>query len=91
MRIQKREQNENILPNTDEEKRILNAYNYFERKLSRKNILQEIKKRYPDSTIISVVSSSFTQRGDISLLNKWDKTKIALDNGIDLVIEAVIF
>ena len=46
MRIQKREQNENILPNTDEEKRILNAYNYFERKLSRKNILQEIKKRY---------------------------------------------
>ena len=32
MRIQKREQNENILPNTDEEKRILNAYNYFERK-----------------------------------------------------------
>ena len=40
MRIQKREQNENILPNTDEEKRILNAYNYFERKLSRKNILQ---------------------------------------------------
>lgn len=46
MRIQKREQDENISPNTDEEKRILNAYNYFERKLSRKNILQEIKKRY---------------------------------------------
>ena len=49
--------------------------------------IKEIKKRYPDSTLISVVSSSFTQRGDISLLNKWDKTKIALDNGIDLVIE----
>ena len=49
--------------------------------------IKEIKKRYPDSTIITVVSSSFTQRGDISLLNKWDKTKIALDNGIDLVIE----
>ena len=48
--------------------------------------IKEIKKKYPDSTIISVVSSSFTQRGDISLLNKWDKTKIALDNGIDLVI-----
>lgn len=46
MRIQKREQDENISPNTDEEKRILNAYSYFERKLSRKNILQEIKKRY---------------------------------------------
>lgn len=46
MKIQKREQDENISPNTDEEKRILNAYSYFERKLSRKNILQEIKKRY---------------------------------------------
>ena len=49
--------------------------------------IEEVKKIYPDSTIISVVSSSFTQRGDISLLNKWDKTKIALDNGIDLVLE----
>lgn len=46
MRIQKREQDENVSPETDEEKRILNAYNYFEKKLSRKNILQEIKKRY---------------------------------------------
>ena len=46
MKIQKRDQDEDISPKTDEEKRILNAYNYFERKLSRKNILLEIKKRY---------------------------------------------
>lgn len=44
MKIQKRDQDEDISPKTDEEKRILNAYNYFERKLSRKNILLEIKK-----------------------------------------------
>lgn len=49
--------------------------------------IKKIKEIYPDSTIIAVVSSSFTQRGDISILNKWDKTQIALDNGIDLVIE----
>lgn len=49
--------------------------------------INKIKELYPDSTIVAVVSSSFTQRGDISLLNKWDKTQIALDNGIDLIIE----
>lgn len=49
--------------------------------------INEIKKIYPDSTIICVMSSSFTERGDISILNKWDKTEIALKYGIDLVIE----
>ena len=49
--------------------------------------INKIKELYPDSIIIAVVSSSFTQRGDISILNKWDKTSICLDNGIDIVIE----
>ena len=49
--------------------------------------INKIKKMYPDSILIGVVSSSFTQRGDISILNKWDKTKIALDNGLDIVVE----
>ncbi len=49
--------------------------------------IKKIKELYPDSTLIVVLSSSFTQRGDISILNKWDKTKLALDNNIDLVIE----
>ena len=49
--------------------------------------INKIKEMYPDSILIAVVSSSFTQRGDISILNKWDKTNIALDNNIDIVIE----
>lgn len=49
--------------------------------------INEIRKKYPDSIIIGVISSSFTQRGDISILNKWDKVKIALDNGLDIAIE----
>ena len=48
---------------------------------------KEIKRLYPDSIIILITNSYFTQRGDISIINKWDKTKIALDNNIDLVIE----
>ena len=48
--------------------------------------INKIKDMYKDSVIIAVVSSSFTERGNVSVLNKWDKTKIALDNGVDLVI-----
>lgn len=49
--------------------------------------INKIKEKYPDSILIVVVSSSFTQRGDISILNKWDKAKLSLANGLDLVIE----
>lgn len=49
--------------------------------------INKIKEKYPNSLLVVVTSSSFTQRGDISLLNKWDKTKIALENNVDLVVE----
>ena len=49
--------------------------------------LKKIKEMYPHSIIIVVCSSNFTQRGDISIINKWDKTKIALDYGVDIFIE----
>lgn len=44
----------------------------------------------PDITI-AVMSGSFTQRGEPTILNKWDRTKIALENGIDLVVELPIY
>lgn len=40
-----------------------------------------------DDAVISVTSSSFVQRGDISLINKYDKTAAALSNGVDLALE----
>lgn len=46
-----------------------------------------IKEMYPGATIIAVMSSNFTERGDLSILNKWDKTEIALKYGVDLVVE----
>ena len=49
--------------------------------------INKIKEKYPNSLLVVITSSSFTQRGNISLLNKWDKTKIALDNNVDLVVE----
>ncbi len=33
------------------------------------------------------MSGNFTQRGETSIINKWEKAELALENGIDLVIE----
>ena len=49
--------------------------------------LKKIKELYPNSTIILVMTGNFSQRGIPSIINKWDKTEIALNYGIDLVIE----
>ena len=49
--------------------------------------IQKIKELFPDSILICVMSGNFVQRGEVSILNKWDKTKLALTYGIDLVVE----
>lgn len=49
--------------------------------------INKIKKTYPNSLIILITNTTFTERGDVSILNKWDKTKISLENNIDLVVE----
>ena len=37
--------------------------------------------------VVCVISGNFVQRGDTSIINKWAKTKMALEGGADLVIE----
>lgn len=64
---------------------IIGEYNPFH--LGHKYHIDKIKEMYPDSILVAVISTSFTQRGNISVLNKWNKTNILLDNNIDLVIE----
>ena len=49
--------------------------------------INKIREKYEDATIVVVCSSSFTQRGDTSILNKFDKAKVALNNGVNLVVE----
>ena len=53
--------------------------------------LSKVKEMFPDALVVLVMSSSFTERGDISIINKWDKTKLALLYGVDLVIELPYF
>lgn len=37
--------------------------------------------------LIAVMSGNFNQRGIPSVLDKWTKTKLALENGVDIVLE----
>lgn len=49
--------------------------------------LNKIKETYPDSNIILVMSGWITERGDLSLIDKFKKADIALNYGVDLVVE----
>lgn len=48
--------------------------------------INKIKEMFPNETIVLVMSGNFTQRGDVSIIDKWSKTEIALDY-VDIVIE----
>lgn len=52
--------------------------------------LYHIKKSIEEtgaSSVICVMSGNFVQRGNTSIVDKWTKTKMALANGVDLVLE----
>ena len=49
--------------------------------------LKESKKATNSNYVVAVVGNNFTQRGECSIIDKWTKTKMALKNGVDLVIE----
>ena len=49
--------------------------------------IEEAKKQTGAEYVVAVISGNFAQRGNTSLVNKWIKTQMALENGIDLVIE----
>lgn len=38
-------------------------------------------------TVIAIMSGSFTQQGNIAIINKFERAKQAIQNGVDLVIE----
>ena len=49
--------------------------------------IEEAKMRSGAKYVVAVVSGNFTQRGNTSLVSKWEKTKMALENGVDIVLE----
>ncbi len=49
--------------------------------------LNKVKEMFKDAVVILVLAGNFTQRGDVSVIDKWNKAKLALDFGFDLVVE----
>ncbi len=49
--------------------------------------LKKIKEMYPNSNITLIITGWICERGDLSLIDKFKKTQIALNYGVDLVVE----
>lgn len=64
---------------------IISEYNPFHN--GHLHHLNESKRITHSDYSIAIMSGNFTQRGETSIVDKWTKTKMAIENGIDLVIE----
>lgn len=53
--------------------------------------IQEARKLTNCDCLVVVLSGNYVQRGDYSILNKWEKSELALQFGCDLVIELPYF
>lgn len=49
--------------------------------------VNESRKLSNTDCMIAVMSGNFLQRGEPAIVDKWSRTKMALQNGVDLVIE----
>lgn len=54
--------------------------------------IRKIKEIFgEDVLVVVVISGDFVQRGEISFLDKWEKTKVSLGYGVDLVVELPLY
>ncbi|MFC6175853.1 nucleotidyltransferase [Companilactobacillus huachuanensis] len=52
-----------------------------------KLFIDSIKQKYHPDVLIAVMSGNFVQRGDFAVLDKWDRARLAVEYGVDLVVE----
>ena len=64
---------------------IISEYNPFHN--GHLHHLIESKKLTNSDYSIVVMSGNFTQRGEVSIIDKWSRAQMAIENGVDLVIE----
>ncbi len=64
---------------------IVAEYNPFHN--GHKYHIEKTKELYGATHIVAVMSGNFTQRGDVAVFDKYMRTRTALENGVDLVIE----
>lgn len=49
--------------------------------------LQQAKALTEPDVLVAVCTGNYNQRGDLSVIDKFEKTRIALEHGVDLVVE----
>ena len=49
--------------------------------------IRRVKAQFPKAQIVTIMSGSFTQRGEAAVLDKWQRAELAVENGSDLVLE----
>lgn len=64
---------------------IIAEYNPFH--FGHKYQLNRSKKETGSNYVVSVMSGSFVQRGEPAFLDKWSRARMAIDGGVDLVLE----
>ncbi|MDO4903578.1 MAG: nucleotidyltransferase [Limosilactobacillus sp.] len=56
-----------------------------------KYYVQQAKEQSGADVSVAVMSGNFTQRGEPTIVDKWQRTQAALANGVDLVVELPVF
>lgn len=64
---------------------IVAEYNPFHN--GHKYHMNESRRRTGADCIVAVMSGNFTQRGEAAVLDKWTRSRLAVENGVDLVLE----
>lgn len=64
---------------------IISEYNPFH--LGHLYHLQKSKEIVKPNYTVAIMSGNFVERGDAAIVDKWSRAEMALNNGIDLVIE----
>lgn len=64
---------------------IICEYNPFHN--GHKHQIDKIKEKFPNSTIIAIMSGNVVQRGEFSMLDKYTRAKVAVINGVNAVFE----
>lgn len=63
---------------------IISEFNPFHN--GHKYLVQSVKNITGES-VIAIMSGNFVQRGEVAIADKFERAKIALNNGVDLVVE----
>ena len=49
--------------------------------------IEEAKRQTGAEYVVAIITGNFAQRGNTALVNKWVKAQMALENGVDIVLE----